>query len=129
MAQMKLLFDPNMILNPGIGKRDKREIIRSKTVRCLKDQLEKILSINYMRCGFCMESCLSKIFFKSKVFSPRGDLSILNDLVHGDLELSGLINDILNTCTLSGLCLIKCSADFGTHEIFEKAREIIHKLK
>ncbi len=129
MTQMKLLFDPNMILNPGVGKGDKREIINSKTVRRLKNQPEKILNLNCMRCNFCKESCPSIIFFKSEAFSPRGRLSILNGLVHGDLELSELINDIFHACTLCGMCLTTCPAGVRTHEIFEKAREIMHNLR
>jgi Fe-S oxidoreductase len=67
--------------------------------------------------------------FKSEAFSPRGRLSLLNSLVHGELDSERVerINDIFHTCTLCGQCYFKCPAGVRTHEIFEKAREIIHK--
>ena len=81
-----------------------------------------------MGCGFCISTCPSRINYKSEAYSPRGRLSILNGLVYNDLKLNRLINDIFHTCTLCGLCMEKCPAGVETHKIFEKAREIIHKL-
>ena len=126
MAQIKNLFDPNMILNPGIGKGDTREIITKNKKRTLRKHTDKILELKCMRCGFCI-SCPSKIEYHLETYSPRGRLSLLNGLVYGDLELNDLIIDVLHTCTLCGLCQIKCPAGVNTIEIFEKAREIIHK--
>jgi len=126
MAKIKKLFDPNMILNPGIGKGDNRAIITKNEKRTLRTQTDKILELKCMRCGFCI-SCPSRINHFLETYSPRGRLSLLNGLVHGDLELNDLIIDVLHTCTLCGLCQIKCPAGVNTIEIFEKAREIIHK--
>ena len=53
-------------------------------------------------------------------------LSLLNGLIHGELELNNLIIDVLHTCTLCGLCQTKCPAGVNTTDIFEKARELIH---
>ena len=128
MNQIKKLFDPNMILNPGIGKGDIRALKTTYPVRSLKNQYNTILEMKCMRCGFCI-SCPSKINYILETFSPRGRLSILNGLVHGELEFNDLINKILHTCTLCGLCQIKCPAGVNTIEIFEKAREIIHRNK
>ncbi|MFX0072170.1 MAG: FAD-linked oxidase C-terminal domain-containing protein [Candidatus Hermodarchaeota archaeon] len=127
MHEIKKLFDPNMILNPGQGKGDKRPIKKLSSKRFLKNQEDKVLSLNCMRCGLCGVSCPSRIYYKVETYSPRGRLSILNGLVHGDLVLNDLINDILHSCTLCGLCLEKCPAGVKTYQIFEKAREIIHK--
>jgi glycolate oxidase len=131
MDQLKKLLDPNMILNPGIGKGDPRSIKKVKNLRKLKNQSGTILNLNCMRCGFCNISCPSKINFKLEAFTPRGRLSILNGLVFGDLNLnnSNLINEIFHACTLCGLCTYKCPAGVHTSEIFEKAREIIHNSK
>ncbi|KKN35504.1 hypothetical protein LCGC14_0783030 [marine sediment metagenome] len=126
MSQIKILFDPNMILNPGIGKGDNRPLKITNQVRSLKNQTDKILEMKCMRCGFCI-SCPSRINFLLETYSPRGRLSILNGLVYGELELSDLIIKVLHTCTLCGLCQIKCPAGVNTIEIFEKAREIIHR--
>ncbi|MFX1258555.1 MAG: FAD-binding and (Fe-S)-binding domain-containing protein [Promethearchaeota archaeon] len=130
MVQIKKLFDPNMILNPGIGKGDNRKFKKLRIGRNLKNQTNKYLELNCMRCGFCIATCPSKIYYKSEAYSPRGRLTILNGLVFGDLKLDNLnlIQDILHSCTLCGLCFIKCPAGVETHKIFEKAREIIHKL-
>jgi len=60
-------------------------------------------------------------------YSPRGRLSILNGLVHGELKPNDLITEILQTCTICGHCHINCPAGIDTVKIFERAREIIHK--
>ena len=129
MHQIKKLFDPNLILNPGIGKGDIRPLKLTELKRNLKNQPNKILELNCMRCGFCQISCPSRMFYKSEAYSPRGRLSLLNSLVHDELdsERKKMINDIFHTCTLCGLCYSKCPAGVKTHEIFEKAREILHK--
>ncbi|MFX1364502.1 MAG: FAD-linked oxidase C-terminal domain-containing protein [Promethearchaeota archaeon] len=126
MAQIKKLFDPNMILNPGIGKGDTRILNSKKINRTLETQKDKILELKCMRCGFCI-SCPSRIEYQLETYSPRGRLSLLNGLVYGDLKLNDLIIKVLHTCTLCGLCQIKCPAGVNTTEIFEKAREIIHR--
>ncbi|MFX1273853.1 MAG: FAD-binding protein [Promethearchaeota archaeon] len=126
MKNIKNLFDPNCILNPGIGKGDSRKIHKIRGIRKLKNQPKKLLELNCMRCGFCTVSCPSKIHYLQEAYSPRGRLSILNGLVHGELKLNELINEIFHACTLCGLCLVKCPAGVKTNYIFEKVREIIH---
>ena len=100
-------------------------------IKNLKNELnqkeDSILELNCMRCGFCTVSCPSRIHYMTEAYSPRGRLSLLNGLVHGEIELNDVINDIFNACTLCGLCLIKCPAGVQTFQIFEKSREIIHK--
>ncbi len=127
MSQVKELFDPKMILNPGIGKGDQRSLVKSSILRRLKNRSDNILELKCMRCGFCITTCPSRIYHMIESYSPRGRLSILNGLVHGDLELNELITDIIHTCTSCAICHTKCPAGVKTHEIFEKAREIIHK--
>jgi len=129
MEQIKNLLDPNLILNPGIGKGVIHNFEKVKNLRKLINLPEKILELNCNRCGFCNTSCPSKIHYKTEAYTPRGRLSILNGLVYGDLNLDkiNLINDILHTCTLCGLCLINCPAGVKTNDIFEKAREILHR--
>ncbi len=130
MSQIKHLLDPKLILNPGIGKGAISNLKKVINLRKLKNQPGKILELNCNRCGFCNVSCPSKIYYKSEAYTPRGRLSILNGLVYGDLnfEKISLINDILHTCTLCGLCLTICPAGVKINEIFEKAREILHKV-
>ncbi|MFX1309029.1 MAG: FAD-linked oxidase C-terminal domain-containing protein [Promethearchaeota archaeon] len=126
MMQVKKLYDPNMILNPGIGKGDLRTLNVGNKIRSLKNQTDQILELRCMRCGFCI-SCPSRIDYALETFSPRGRLCLLNGLVYGDLELNDLIIEVFHTCTLCGLCQTKCPAGVNTIEIFEKVREIIHK--
>ncbi|MFX0040221.1 MAG: FAD-binding and (Fe-S)-binding domain-containing protein [Candidatus Heimdallarchaeota archaeon] len=126
MTQIKKFFDPNMILNPGIGKGDSRELNTPNIKRSLKNQSNGIMELKCMRCGFCI-SCPSRMNYQLETYSPRGRLCLLNGLVHGDLELNDLIIEVFHTCTLCGLCQTKCPAGVNTIEIFEKAREIIHK--
>lgn len=125
MRQIKSIFDPNKILNPGIGKGDTRTLKIKNLKRSLRNQTDTILELKCMRCGFCI-SCPSRIEHFLETYSPRGRLSLLNGLIHGELKLNDRIIDVLHTCTLCGLCQIKCPAGVNTTEIFEKAREIIH---
>jgi glycolate oxidase len=127
MHQIKQLFDSNMILNPGVGKGDIRKLDKADKTRQLKNQKKKVLELACMRCGFCIASCPSRMNYKIEAYSPRGRLSILNGLVYGEIELTQLVNDILHTCSLCGVCLEKCPSGVPTYKIFEQAREIIHK--
>jgi ferredoxin len=128
MHNIKKLIDPNMILNPGMGKGDDLSVPISKVSRRLKNQPDKILGLNCSRCGFCCVTCPSKINHKSEAYSPRGRLSLLNGIVYNEVQLDNpeLINDIMHSCTLCGLCAIKCPSGVDTYEIFEKSREILH---
>jgi len=129
MSQIKEFFDPNRILNPGIGKGETIALMKSIVQRKLKNQSEAILELECMRCGFCITSCPSRIHYMLESYSPRGRLSILNGIVHGDLKLNSVIRDLLQSCTLCGLCHVKCPAGIDTVSTFEKAREIMHKKK
>jgi ferredoxin len=129
MYEIKQIFDPNMILNPGQGKADGKLISKTKVIRRLKNQSDKILELNCMGCGFCIATCPSRIHYKSEAHSPRGRLSILFGLAYGDIKPNGLVNDIFHTCTLCGLCMQSCPAGVETYQIFEKAREILHCFK
>lgn len=125
MRELKLFFDPNMILNPGKGKGDPRIFENIDINRRLEIPGE--LSLSCMRCGFCIPLCPSKNYYKFEPYTPRGRLNILNGLVHGDLELTETINNILHTCNLCGACAVLCPAGVKTSEIFEKTRELIHR--
>ncbi len=129
MSGVKKMFDPNGILNPGMGKGGSELLKKKKVARKLKNQEGKVLSLNCMRCGFCVASCPSKMYFKNEAYSPRGRLSIINGLAFGDIILprDAEALDILHACTLCGACRVKCPAGVETFKIFEKVREIIHK--
>lgn len=126
MIKIKELFDPKGILNPGTGKGDPRKLQDLPKKRNLKNQSNKTLELRCMRCGFCQATCPSRLHYFSEAYSPRGRLSILNGLVHGNLRPNSLINEIFHACTLCGLCYEKCPAGVPTYMIFEKTREILH---
>lgn len=126
MNIIKQLFDPHLILNPGIGKGTSRKLIASIRRRTLKHQQDKILELRCMRCGFCLPSCPSRIHYCIEAYSPRGRLSLLNGLVFGDLKPNEFIANVLHACTLCGLCKEQCPSGVHTIEIFEQAREILH---
>ncbi|MFW9939839.1 MAG: FAD-linked oxidase C-terminal domain-containing protein [Candidatus Thorarchaeota archaeon] len=127
MSKIKLLFDPKRILNPGIGKGDNQILKNPSQGRNLKNKSDELLKLECMRCGFCVTKCPSRIHYLIEPYSPRGRLSILNGLVFGELELNDFIVEILQTCTLCALCNTVCPAGVRTSEIFEKAREIVHR--
>jgi glycolate oxidase len=127
MSNIKELFDPNRILNPGIGKGENLPLKKLDHQRILMNSSDKLLELKCMRCGFCITTCPSKLHYSIEPYSPRGRLSILNGLVHGELQLTEFISDILHTCSLCAQCDTSCPAGISTSEIFEKAREIIHQ--
>ncbi len=129
MHEIKKVFDPNMILNPGVGKGDLRPVPKSKSTRLLNASSDKFLVLNCMRCGFCNVECPSKWYFKSEAYSPRGRLNILNALVHGELTIDDKtpLGVIMYACTLCGSCSVKCPAGVQTEEIFEKVRALLQK--
>ncbi|TFG22623.1 MAG: FAD-binding oxidoreductase [Promethearchaeota archaeon] len=131
MHKIKKLFDPNLILNPGIGKGDDKKPRVNESPRILINFPNHLLELNCIRCGFCTIECPSKIHYFNEAYSPRGRLSILNGLVHGEIKLENqeLINEIFHSCTLCGLCLSQCPAGVPTQEIFENARKILHEAK
>ncbi|MHA1805370.1 MAG: FAD-binding protein [Promethearchaeota archaeon] len=128
MEKIKNLFDPKHILNPGTGKglRTWSYTDEIQERRTLKNLNNEILELRCMRCGFCKETCVSKKYFHIEPYSPRGRLCLLNGLVHGELEPTSLINEIFHACSLCGNCNYMCPSGVPTHEIFEKAREILH---
>jgi glycolate oxidase len=126
MGDIKSFFDPNRILNPGIGKGDSRFLKKKIHKRNLKNKSDTILELKCMRCGFCLIKCPSRIYHLIEPYSPRGRLSILNGLVHGELELNEFITEIMQTCMLCGLCDTLCPAGVRASDIFEKTREIVH---
>ena len=126
MSKTKELFDPKRILNPGIGKGENLPLKNEDHQRLLLNSSEELLELKCMRCGFCITKCPSKVHYLIEPYSPRGRLSILNGLVHGELQLNEFISEIFHTCSLCAQCDTSCPAGISTSEIFEKAREIIH---
>ena len=131
MHEIKKLFDPKLIFNPGMGKGDDKTPRFQDSPRRLINLPNNLLELNCIRCGFCTTDCPSKIHYLNEAFSPRGRLSILNGLVHGELTLKNqeLLNEIFHSCTLCGWCLSQCPAGVPTQEIFENARLILHEDK
>ncbi|MHA2186329.1 MAG: FAD-linked oxidase C-terminal domain-containing protein [Promethearchaeota archaeon] len=129
MSKTKELFDPKRILNPGIGKGENLPLKKDDHQRLLLNSSEELLELKCMRCGFCITKCPSKVHYLIEPYSPRGRLSILNGLVHGELQLNEFISEIFHTCSLCAQCDTSCPAGISTSEIFEKAREIIHSLE
>ncbi|MHA1704484.1 MAG: FAD-linked oxidase C-terminal domain-containing protein [Promethearchaeota archaeon] len=128
MNDLKKTLDPNMILNPGVGKGGNKVVIAKRTFRTLINLPNKTLKLNCIRCGFCNSECPSRINYKYEAFTPRGRLSLLNGIIFGEIKLenSGLINKIFHTCILCGNCQVTCPAGVPIIYIFEKIRELLH---
>ncbi|MHA1341496.1 MAG: FAD-linked oxidase C-terminal domain-containing protein [Promethearchaeota archaeon] len=131
MHEIKKVFDPNLILNPGKAKG--MEIAKENQANAINvlNPLNNLQTTSYtlscMRCGFCVVECPSYMHFRKESYSPRGKFSILRGLLRGDLKLSKKIQNILYSCMLCGLCIVRCPALINTIDIFENTRQAILK--
>jgi ferredoxin len=129
MHNIKSLFDPNLILNPGKAKGSKRQKI-TNPIQLPENSLEELsnlIPLSCMRCGFCVTECPSYLNFRKEAFSPRGKLALLKGISRGNLKVSKKFKHILYACQLCGTCKVKCPASVETTEIFEKVRSFLYK--
>lgn len=124
MHKIKLLFDPNLILNPGKAKGSKRFDYQNPVPIKQKD-LINVPAMSCMRCGFCLSECPSYKNFQKESFSPRGKLSLIRGALRGNILIDSKFREALYSCTLCGYCQSKCPASIKTIDIFEGTRKLI----
>jgi D-lactate dehydrogenase len=124
MKELKLLLDPNMILNPDVLISDNQQIhIQDlKSMPVVEAEVDSC-----MECGYCEDHCPSRDY----TLTPRQRIVIrralkrLND--GGDFRKARRIaKDYLHagisTCAVDGLCSVDCPVGINTGKLVKQLR-------
>lgn len=75
-----------------------------------------------IRCGYCYEHCPVYKATRWEVDAPRGKMTLLFGMLHGELEPSDYIAEKLFECFHCRRCQDACSSGVPTMEVFADAR-------
>jgi D-lactate dehydrogenase len=129
MKEIKNLFDPKGLLNPGVILNEDKEIHLKnfKPLPPAKEIVDKC-----MECGFCEGGCVSEGF----TLSPRQRITVYREICrlqrtgeepHIAAELSKLFSYAgLDTCATDGLCALKCPVKIDTGKLVKELRHENH---
>lgn len=124
MWQIKRLFDPAGILNPGVVLSDDpdsylRDLKRVPTVEAEVDRC--------VECGYCEPTCPSK----DLTLTPRQRIVLRRDMAwaeeQGETELLAELRadydyDGVQTCAVDGMCGAACPVDINTGDLVRRLR-------
>ncbi|KJL28141.1 FAD-binding and (Fe-S)-binding domain-containing protein [Microbacterium oxydans] len=124
MWAIKRLFDPDLILNPGVVLSDDPDSYLKdlKRVPTVESEVDRCVE-----CGYCEPTCPSK----SITLTPRQRIVIRRDMAwaeeQGDTELladlrSDYDYDGVQTCAVDGMCGVACPVDINTGDLVRRLR-------
>jgi len=125
MQQIKRIFDPKNLLNPGVILNDDAKV-HLKNLKPLPPANEKVDKC--IECGFCEPSCVSA----ELTLSPRQRIAVYREISR--LKVSGeephtaaaLVNQFGyagdETCATDGLCAISCPVKIDTGKLVKELR-------
>jgi D-lactate dehydrogenase len=125
MKQVKHIFDPNNLLNPGVilNADSKIHIKNLKLFPAVNEKVDKCIE-----CGFCEPGCVSA----ELTISPRQRITVFREISR--LKASGeephIVASLINkfdysgdaTCATDGLCAIACPVNIDTGKIIKELR-------
>ncbi len=125
MKQIKHIFDPKNLLNPGVilNGDAKAHLKNLKPLPPANEKVDKCIE-----CGFCEPSCVSAEF----TLSPRQRIAVYREISR--LKTSGeephiaaaLVNQFSyagdETCATDGLCAISCPVKIDTGKLVKELR-------
>lgn len=126
MKEVKALFDPDMIFNPGVIFNNDPECY-VKDIKSLP-QTDPIID-KCIECGFCEINCLSLGF----TLSPRQRIVVQREITR--LKRTGEHPELLQilekdfeyagnqTCAVDGLCSLPCPVNINVGEYIQKYRQ------
>lgn len=125
MKQIKHIFDPQNLLNPGVILNDDKKA-HLKNLKLLPPAHEKVDKC--IECGFCEPSCVSA----GLTLSPRQRITVYREISR--LRASGeephvaaaLVNTFNysgdETCATDGLCALACPVKIDTGKLIKELR-------
>ncbi len=129
MKEIKEVFDPENILNPGviINSDDTIHLKNIKTLPIANDKIDKCTE-----CGFCESTCPSK----DLTLTPRQRIVIIRKLANenksfkfitkrGYLSKNAIYN-FESTCAADGLCAVRCPVDINVGSLVKEFRLLSH---
>ena len=128
MKKIKQAVDPHLLLNPGVViNEDKNVHIKNlKELHPVEEEVDKCIE-----CGYCEHRCPSRDI----TATPRRRIVIRRALKK--LEMEGdtanykkLLNqyqyEVLDTCSVDGLCAAACPVDINTGDLVKRLRRENH---
>ncbi|WP_430814913.1 FAD-binding and (Fe-S)-binding domain-containing protein [Carboxylicivirga sp. RSCT41] len=125
MKEIKAIFDPEDMLNPGVILNNDPES-HLKNLKPLPPAMDKVDKC--IECGFCEPTCVAN----ELTLSPRQrittfrEISRLKDSGEKPHEASSLVNAYQyagdETCATDGLCALSCPVKINTGELIKELR-------
>jgi D-lactate dehydrogenase len=132
MQQIKKLFDPGNLLNPGVILNDDAHI-HIKNLKPLPPA--DSLVDRCIECGFCEQVCPSRnltLTPRQRIVAVR-EMSRLRDTSDQTGRLEAFQKTFnyegLDTCAVDGLCATRCPVGIDTGELTRKLRTEKHSVK
>lgn len=125
MKQIKGIFDPEYLLNPGVILNNDSES-HLKNLKPLPPAMEKVDKC--IECGFCEPTCVAN----ELTLSPRQRIATFREIsrlkANGEMphEAAALVNAYQyagdETCATDGLCALSCPVKINTGELIKDLR-------
>ncbi|MDB5246112.1 MAG: FAD-binding oxidoreductase, partial [Segetibacter sp.] len=130
MKKIKLVIDPNLLLNPGVIINEDADVhIKNlKDLPSVEEEVDRCIE-----CGYCEHKCPSRDI----TTTPRRRIVIRRALkkleVEGDTKNYNLLleqyqYDGLDTCAVDGLCATACPVDINTGDLIKRLRRENHSV-
>ena len=125
MRQIKVIFDPQNVLNPGVIINDdiNAHIVNLKPLPASDDIVDRCIE-----CGFCESACPSNgltLTPRQRITSFR-EISRLRQTNESPKQLKQLEKDFqylaIDTCAATGLCAQECPVNINTGDLIRKLR-------
>lgn len=124
MWEIKRLFDPDLILNPGVVLSDDPESYLDdlKRVPTVENEVDRCVE-----CGYCEPTCPSR----SITLTPRQRIVIRRDMAWAEEQGdTALLRDLqkdydydgVQTCAVDGMCGVACPVDINTGDLVRRLR-------
>ena len=124
MREIKQLFDPRGVLNPGviIDERPRAHLQHLKTTPTVDNEVDRCVE-----CGYCEPVCPSRdltttprqrIVLRRAMADAResGDLPLLRELE------ADYAYDAVDTCAVDGMCQVACPVNINTGDLVKRLR-------
>src|SRR5574341_637929 len=125
MRELKSLFDPAGMLNPGviINPDPQIHITNLKSMSFVSPEVDKCIE-----CGFCESKCPSRLLTltpRQRIVIQR-EISRLKTLGSDSPDLDSIINDFsyagIDTCAVDGLCATACPVSINIGDLTRRLR-------